>query len=87
MDEPKLTPGTAVREAAERVRVAYDELQEVVRLAHAVSGDEPRRDVLRHYLGEIRKKTTALGKAVAELERLVARPTARRIEGARDPER
>ena len=80
MSEPKLTPRVAVREAVEQVREAYDELQEVLRLAQATAGDEPRPEVTRHYFREARKKATALGKAVAELERLVARPTARRID-------
>jgi hypothetical protein len=80
MDESRLTPRAAVREAVERVRVAYDDLRQTVGIAHATAGDEPHPDVMRHYLAEVGKRAAALGTAIADLELLVQRPTARRME-------
>jgi hypothetical protein len=80
MNESRLTPRVAVREAVERVRIAYDELRQTVAIAHATAGDDPPPDVMRHYLAEVGKRASALGAAIADLERLVQRPTARRID-------
>jgi hypothetical protein len=41
---------------------------------------------MRHYLAGVGKKAVALGTAIADLERLGKRPTARRVEPTAEPD-